>query len=85
MPRQTRLALIGSAALLLVFLMLPLIAILARAAGLPPWTYGELLVSNATLVRGWALLPAWCLLGVVVLSVVAAITAASRGREDSTA
>jgi hypothetical protein len=85
MRSQTRLALIGSVVLLIVFLMLPLVALLGRAAGLPSWTYGELLVSNATLARGWALLPAWCLLGVVVLSVLVAITAARPGREGSTA
>jgi hypothetical protein len=85
MGSQTRLALIGSVVLLIIFLMLPLVALLGRAAGLPAWTYGELLVSNAALARGWALLPAWCLLGVVVLCVLAAITAARPGREDSAA
>jgi hypothetical protein len=73
MTNQTRFALIGMILLLAAFLALPLVALFGRAAGLPGWTYGELMIRNPALARGWALMPAWLLLGVVASSVVALV------------
>jgi hypothetical protein len=71
MGSQARFALIGIVVLLLMFLTLPLVALFGRAMGLPSWTYGELMIGNAALARGWALMPAWLLVGVVVSSFLA--------------
>jgi hypothetical protein len=77
MSSQTRFAVVGMVLLLLGFLTLPLVALFARAAGLPGWTYGELMIGNAALARAWALMPAWLLAGVVALSAVPLLAALS--------
>jgi hypothetical protein len=82
MNDRTRLALLGMVALLAIFMALPLLALAGRAAGLPSWTYGELPVTNTALARGWALMPAWLLMGVAVLSIALALPAIHAARID---